>query len=120
SRNVKDAESWMKETEGALKEINEILHRANELTVQAANDTNGADLDKIAQEIKELKGHLIEIGNSTYAGRSLFTGFKTDEKLLDDKGNYVVNLQKHDEKDEIFVYNVGVAETVEVNTLGNS
>ena len=120
SRNVKDAESWMKETEGALKEINEILHRANELTVQAANDTNREELDKIAQEIKELKGHLIEIGNSTYAGRSLFTGFKTDEKLLDDKGNYVVNLQKHDGKDEIFVYNVGVAETVEVNTLGNS
>lgn len=120
SRNAKDAESWMKETEGALKEINAVLHRANELTVQAANDTNREELDKIAQEIKELKGHLIEIGNSTYAGRSLFTGFKTDEKLLDDKGNYVVNLEKHDEKDEIFVYNVGVAETVEVNTLGNS
>lgn len=137
SRNVKDAESWMKETEGALKEINEILHRANELTVQAANDTNGADLDKIAQEIKELKGHLIQVGNSNYAGRSLFTGFKTNKNLLDDKGKYVVNLKKYELtnekgnkildskgnpvlKDEIFVYNVGVAETVEVNTLGNS
>lgn len=94
SRNVKDAESWMKETEGALKEINEILHRANELTVQAANDTNGADLDKIAQEIKELKGHLIQVGNSNYAGRSLFTGFKTNENLLDDEGKYVVDLKK--------------------------
>lgn len=124
ARNAKDAESWMKETEGALKEINAVLHRANELTVQASNDTNGEDLDKIKQEITELKGHLIQIANSTYAGRSLFTGFKTDEKLLDDEGNYLVDLEKYtdkdgNQKDEIFVYNVGVAETVNVNTLGN-
>lgn len=162
-RNAKDAESWMKETEGALKEINAVLHRANELTVQAANGTNAPDdLLKIKEEIKELKGHLIQIGNTTYAGRSIFTGYKTDEKLLDDEGNYNVDIKKtyvdedgksvnkdgylidvagklidEDgevipdggdpvegnggpiEQKEIFVYNVGVAETVEVNTLGN-
>ena len=116
-RNAEDAKSWMKETEGALKEINAVLHRANELTVQAANGTNAPDdLQKIKEEIKELKGHLIQIGNTTYAGRSVFTGYKTDKKLLDENGNYDVKLG---EGDEIFVYNVGVAETVEVNTLGN-
>lgn len=119
-RNTKDAEAWMKETEGALKEITAVLQRANELTVQAANDTNSSELDKIAQEIKELKGHLIQVANSSYAGRSLFTGFKTDQKLLNEEdGTYAVNLEKHEGKDEIFVYNVGVAETVEINTLGN-
>ena len=129
-RNAKDADSWMKETEGALREITAVLHRANELTVQAANDTNSSELDKIGQEIKELKGHLIQVANSTYAGRSLFTGFKTDEKLLDDNGNYIVNLEQYEikdkddnvigKKDEVFVYNVGVAETVDINILGNS
>lgn len=114
-RNTKDATTWMKETESALKEINEVLHRANELTVQAANGPNNDDLDKIKDEIKELKSHLIQIGNSTYAGRSLFTGFKTDEELLNDDGTYKVDLKN----DEVFVYNVGVAETVKVNTLGN-
>lgn len=123
-RNTKDASSWMKETESALKEINAVLHRVNDLTVQAANGTNSEDLDKIKEEIKELKGHLIQIGNTTYAGRSIFTGFKTDKPLLDEKGNYLVDLKKYaDEdgnlKDEIFVYNVGVAERVSVNTLGN-
>lgn len=114
-RNAKDATSWMKETESALKEINAVLHRANELTVQAANGTNTQDLDKIRDEIKELKGHLIQVANSTYAGRSLFTGFKTDEKLLDSEGNYIVDIKS----DEIFTYNVGVAETVNINILGN-
>lgn len=114
-RNAKDASSWMKETESALKEINAVLHRANELTVQAANGPNTEDLDKINDEIKELKGHLIQVANSTYAGRSLFTGFKTDKELLDKDGNYNVNIGL----DEVFVYNVGVAETVNVNTLSN-
>lgn len=114
-RNAKDASSWMKETESALKEINAVLHRANELTVQAANGPNTEDLDKINDEIKELKGHIIQVANSTYAGRSLFTGFKTDKELLDKDGNYNVNIGL----DEVFVYNVGVAETVNVNTLAN-
>lgn len=114
-RNAKDAGSWMKETEAALTEINEVLKRAYELTVQAANDTNSPDdLQKIEAEIKELKGHITQIGNTTYAGRSIFTGYKTDQELLNDDGTYNVDI-----KDEVFVYNVGVAETVSVNTLGN-
>lgn len=115
-RNAKDATSWMKETEGALKEINEVLKRSYELTSQAANGTNSPDdLEKIKAEITELKGHVIQIANTTYAGRSIFTGYKTDQKLLNDDGTYNVDLNN----DETFVYNVGVAETVNVNTLGN-
>ncbi|MBU5427811.1 flagellar hook-associated protein FlgL [Tissierella pigra] len=120
-RNSKDAQSWMKDTESALKEIKAILHRANELSVQAANGTNTDDLDKIKDEIAELKGHLIQVGNSTYAGRSLFTGYKTDKKLLNPDGTYNIDLEKDavTGKEEIFEYNVGVAETVKINILGN-
>lgn len=123
-RNSKDAESWMKETESALKEINEVLKRTYELTNQAANGTNSPeDLQKIRAEITELKGHVVQIGNTTYAGRSIFTGFKTDKDLLNDDGTYNVNIGLEDDgvtqMDEVFVYNVGVAERVSVNTLGN-
>ena len=119
-RNAKDAQSWMKETESALNEIKAVLHRANELTVQAANGPTTEDLDKIKDEITELKGHLIQIANSTYAGRSLFTGYKTDKKLLNEDGTYAVDLKKDaNGKEEIFEYNVGVAETVKINILGN-
>lgn len=113
-RNVKDAKAWLSETESVLNEINEVLHRANVLTVQAANGTNEEDLTKIKDEIKELREHLIQLANSTYAGRSLFTGFKTDQELLDENGEYNVEL----DADEVFVYNVGIAEKVQVNTLG--
>lgn len=116
-RNAKDAGSWMKETESALKEINEILKRGYELTNQAANGTNAPDdLEKIKAEISELRGHLIQVANTTYAGRSIFTGYKTDKELLNEDGTYKVDLP---EEGETFVYNVGVAERVSVNTLGN-
>ncbi len=114
-RNAKDAKAWLLETESVLNEINTVLHRANVLTVQAANGPNEEDLPKIRDEIVELREHLIQLANSTYAGRTLFTGFKTDEKLLNDDGTYNVDIKNA----EVFVYNVGVAEKVPVNTLGN-
>lgn len=115
-RNVGDAKSWMTETESALKEMNVIVKRAYELTVQASNGINaGEDLEKIKAEITELKDNVIQLANSSYGGRTIFTGHDTDEKLLDKNGNYLVDLSK----DEVVEYNVGVSETVKVNTLGN-
>lgn len=123
-RNAEDAQSWMKETEMALTEINNILHRANHLTVQASTQTNSPDdLKKIKAEISELKGHLIQIGNTTYAGRSIFTGYKTDKNLLKEDGTYNVSLPEivgGAAQEERVTYNVGVAEVTEVNTLGNA
>ncbi|WP_077369561.1 flagellar hook-associated protein FlgL [Anaerosalibacter sp. Marseille-P3206] len=114
-RNAEDANSWMKETESALVEIGEVLHRANVLAVQMANDTYSKDdLLKVKEEVSQLRESLIEISNSTYAGRHLFSGYKTDKKLLDGDGKYNVDLSK----DEIVEYNIGVSETIKVNTVG--
>lgn len=118
-RNAKDAASWMKETEGALDEVTNILHKVNELTIQAANDTNGAERDKIKAEITELKEHIFQMANTRYGGRSIFTGHKTDKDLFvkDGDGKITYNIELTEE--EQVVYNVGLAETVNVNTLGN-
>lgn len=126
-RNAEDAESWMRETESALIEIGSVLHRANELAVQMANETySDEDLEKVKAEVEQLKKHLIEIGNTTYAGRHIFTGYKTDKKLFDEDGNYKLDLRMKDDttnpddikRKEVFEYNIGVSETVKVNTVG--
>ena len=120
-RNAEDAMSWMTDTESALGEIGEVLKRAYELTVDVANGTKKApeDLRKVREEIEQLKEHLVQIGNTTYAGRHIFSGYKTDEKLLveGENGNYVYNIKL--KEDEIFEYNVGISETIKVNTLGS-
>ena len=117
-RNADDANSWMKETESALTEIGSVLHRAYELTVEAANGTyKGDDLIKIKEEIDQLKSHLVQVANSTYAGRHIFSGYKTDVPLLDEDGNYKLN-GNNMKSNEIFEYNVGVSESIKVNTIG--
>ncbi len=126
-RNAKDAMSWMTDTEAALGEIGTVLHRANELTVDAANGTKKSpeDLQKIKEEIDQLKEHLVQIANTTYAGRHIFSGYKTDKPLLNEDGTYYTDKDENgteesiDFKDsEVFEYNVGVSERVKVNTAG--
>ena len=74
-RNTTDALSWLEITESAVYDNVQLLQRARELSVQAANGTNSADdTKKIAEEIKGLTKQLIGNGNLTYAGRYIFSG----------------------------------------------
>ncbi len=114
-RNTDDAISWLDITETALSDIDDVLQRARELTVQASNGTNTPeDRVKIKEEITQLKEQLINIGNRTYAGRYVFSGFKTDQELLNEDGEYNFNLSQN----EIIEYQVGVADTLGVNVIG--
>ncbi len=130
-RNLSDARSWLQITEDAVAEMGDIFQRVRELTVQAANGTNtNEDLIQISAEVKQLKEHLIKVGNTTYAGRYIFSGFKTDLPLLDDDGNYKLTNYKEVtvlgasdgnkvlQYDEYINYNVGVSDNVNINSIG--
>ncbi|KPU26432.1 flagellar hook protein FlgL [Caloranaerobacter sp. TR13] len=127
-RNLDDAVSWLEITESAVAEVEDVLQRARELTVQAANGTNGKDdLKMISAEIGQLKGQLINIANTTYAGRYIFSGYKTDTPLVDENGkfkltNYEVGAGTFSPhvlgKNEISNYNVGIADKIAVNVVG--
>lgn len=70
SRNAQDGISFVQTLEGAYTEITEMLQRANELAVQAANGTSNATQDGyINKEISQLK---TEIGRIT--GATKFNG----------------------------------------------
>lgn len=114
-RNLGDANSWMHSTENALIEFNEIIHRARELSVDMANGTKTeSDTKKAAEEMKQLKEQVVKLANSRHAGRSIFTGFKTDQDLLNKDGSYNINIKSED----VSIYNVGIAEDIEINTVG--
>lgn len=119
-RNADDVESWLSTTELALSNINDVLKRAKELTVQAVSETNSlTERTAIAEEIEELKNQLIQIGNTTYAGSYIFSGFKTDKPLLDKDGNY--NIGGGTSKlalDEVIEINIGIGDRIGVNTVG--
>ncbi len=74
-RNVSDARAWMTATETAVSEVNEILKRAYELSVQAATETLAPEDQKaISHEIKQLKDHLVQVGNTTLGDKFVFGG----------------------------------------------
>ncbi|MCM1262036.1 MAG: hypothetical protein NC313_04880 [Butyrivibrio sp.] len=65
SFNTKDGISFAQSAEGALNEVHDLLHRANELAVKAANDTNQpADRKAIYDEIAQLHKEINRIATS--------------------------------------------------------
>ncbi|TGE35662.1 flagellar hook-associated protein 3 [Desulfosporosinus fructosivorans] len=78
--NAEAANSWMSYSDSALSQIGDIMATIREETVEAANGTlTDDDLEKIGTEITELKNSIIEVANTSYAGRSIFAGYQTDE-----------------------------------------
>ncbi|MCR5650544.1 MAG: hypothetical protein K6F86_05125 [Lachnospiraceae bacterium] len=80
--SVPDAKSWTDVTQGAIESTVDILSTMRALCDQGANGTNDVTArEKIYQDLKSCMQQIYSNGNTTYAGRSVFTGFRTDEKL---------------------------------------
>lgn len=115
-RNADDAISWMDITEATMGQINEVVQRMRELAVQGANGTNTPDdLLKISAEASELKGQLIHLANTTYAGRYIFSGYKTDKPLLDNDGNFMFDITNAEE----IKFEIGIGDDINVNVPGS-
>ncbi len=66
SRNIMAGVGYVQTAEGALNEVDEMLHRMTELSVQAANDTNSdQDREYIDMEFQQIKGEMGRIFDTT-------------------------------------------------------
>lgn len=66
SRNLSDGISYVQVADGALGEVQAMLHRVTELSIQSANDTNTeADRAALNNEIGEIKNEITKIFNET-------------------------------------------------------
>lgn len=82
-KNIPDAFAWMDVTESALNTVNDIITSMNTYCNQGANDYPSAeDRDAIATNLEQLKGQIYQEGNTNYAGRYVFSGYKTDTSLV--------------------------------------
>ena len=80
--NVPDAQAWVSVTQKAIDSTMDMLSTMRSLCDQGANGTNTAsDRDKIYQTLEAYKNQIYSNGNVTNAGRSVFTGYRTGEKL---------------------------------------
>ena len=90
--NIPDTEAWMECTETALTNMKGILKDAYEQTVYGATDElNTENRQTIQKALQALQEQIYSEGNADYAGRTIFTGYKTNQKLTFTDGNDAKN-----------------------------
>lgn len=97
SKNIPDAESWLKVTEDAISNLSQIM------TTMIARCTKGVNSEYtteqrqiILEEMQNLGKEVYATGDADYAGRYVFTGYRTDTSLsfLEAKNqNYTITEQ---------------------------
>lgn len=113
-KNVKDALSWMEVTETTLQNIGDIIHRVSELAVASDGSEGPTDLQKTSEEVKQLKTQLAHLANTTYAGRYIFSGFKTDQKLMNEDGTFAIGVLNN----EKIKFEIGIGDDIDINVPG--
>ena len=81
-KNVPDAESWLEVTESALSSMSEVVTDMIAQCTKGSNeDLTTADRETILTALKALRDEVYSTGNADYAGRYIFTGYRTDTPL---------------------------------------
>ena len=83
NKNIQDALSWLDTTQTSIQNVYDRLQDVYYYCEQGAQDTfQTKDRHTIIDELKELKDAIYREGGTTYAGRYLFSGYKTETNLI--------------------------------------
>lgn len=97
-KNAKDAQSWLEVTADALSTVTSVLTDAVKQATKGANkDLTLDDLSIIVTQMDALAKEYYSTGNVDYAGRYVFTGYRTDTPLTFDKTTTADYRDIHDE-----------------------
>lgn len=81
-KNAPDADSWLKLTEGAISSMTEVVTDMYENATRGSNEElKIEDRETILTALKSLRDEVYSTGNTDYAGRYIFTGYRTDSSL---------------------------------------
>lgn len=96
-KNVPDANSWLEVTEEAVNiTVDVITDMYDQCTRGSEGSMTAEDRKKILENLKNLREEVYSTGNSDYAGRYLFSGYRTDIELTFEKAitqNYKITEQ---------------------------
>lgn len=82
SKNIPDAESWLNVTEDALKNLSQIItNMISQCTKGSNGDLTSEDRKIILEQLKALGDEVYTTGDADYAGRYVFTGYRTNTSL---------------------------------------
>lgn len=82
TKNIPDAESWLNVTEESLKNLSQIITNMIARCTKGSNgDLKTEHRQIILEELKALGEEIYSTGDADYAGRYVFTGYRTDTSL---------------------------------------
>lgn len=125
--NVEDADSILTQAETSAMQLADLYKRSLELVQSVSTDLYGpAEREAVAEELEGIRNNLVNIGNSTYAGRYLFGGYNT-KKIpfeVDASGKLLYNgldvsaSTLDDEAKQIAQYEVDTGTNIDVGVTG--
>ena len=106
-KNIPDAEAWLDVTETSLTNMKKLLTTIHTQCDAGANGTlTEEDRKTILKQLQSLSDQIYSEGDADYAGRTVFTGYKTNSTLTfqaDSKETY--NISEYLSADKIEEYN---------------
>lgn len=114
--NARTGIGWLNTMDSVLQQATSVLQRVRVLTQQASTGSVPTEArQQIAAEIQQLKEQMIAIGNSSYDGRYLFNGQKTDIQPYS-----VANAAFETTDSGMYYLNVSASVTVPVSITGEA
>jgi flagellar hook-associated protein 3 FlgL len=111
--NSNAAIDWLQASDASLEEMDKTLLRLQEITIAAANgDLPQSSFNAYADEVHQLRGHLLQIANTQLGNRFLFAGQQTNRFAYDSSYNYLGD-------DNPVIMEVGPGIALDVSYSGN-
>jgi flagellar hook-associated protein 3 FlgL len=113
-RNIAMGTSWLKASESALSNVQNLLSDAKALSVQMVTaTTDGSSRMNSVKTVQNMMEEIIGLANTQVSGRYIFAGSKTDSAAFLDDGTY-------DGDTSAFQILIGKGETLAVGHDGNA
>jgi flagellar hook-associated protein 3 FlgL len=110
--NSNAAIDWLQVSDASLEEMDKTLLRLQEIAVASANgDLPQSSFNAYADEVHQLRGHLLQIANTQLGNRFLFAGQQTNQPAYDNSFTYLGD-------DKPVIMEVGPGTTLEVSATG--
>ena len=114
--NIERGNTWLRYTEAALTQAEDLVKSAHTLAVQMSTGTNEAQLEIIAPQVRQIAEQLLQVANTSLSGKFLFSGHKTE--TLPFTMDEDLNVTYHGDNNKI-KYSVDETTDVAVNITGH-
>jgi flagellar hook-associated protein 3 FlgL len=118
-RNIDTASSKVNAQDTTLASAGDLLQRANELAIEAANGTlDASNRQAIAAEVNQLIEAMAQDSGAKVGGEFVFSGFKVDRPPYTVTGNGTVSAYQGDHG--VTIARIGPASTMQINVAGDT